>query len=125
MPHIRSDSLKVQAGEKNPTFQQVLSGCLKGFIYICKINVNIGGENQLLGLECTFAVIRSSYDQMKPKTRRTMKFPVLLEQAKSLGGWASILSLSLVDVRYSAFPPRASQNSSARTHCNIKMVALS
>lgn len=44
-----------------------------------------------------------------------MKFPVLLEQAKSLGGWASILSLSLTDVRYSAFPPRAFQNSSEDT----------
>lgn len=41
-----------------------------------------------------------------------MKFPVLLEQANSLGGWASILSLSLVEVRYAAFPPRAFQNSS-------------
>lgn len=40
----------------------------------------------------------------------TTKFPVLLEQAKSLGGWASILSLSLVEVRYSVFPPTASQN---------------
>lgn len=45
-----------------------------------------------------------------------MKFPVLLEQANSLGGWDSILSLSLVEVRYSAFPPRASQNSSVRQH---------
>lgn len=54
----------------------------------------------------------------------TMKFPVLLEQAKSLGGWASILSRSLVEVRYSVFPPRASQNWPANeTHAlTIKQV---
>lgn len=43
-------------------------------------------------------------------SKLTRKFPVLLEQAKSRGGWASILSLSLVEVRYSVFPPRAPQN---------------
>lgn len=40
----------------------------------------------------------------------TMKFPVLLEQANSRGGWVSILSFSLVEVLYLVFPPRISQN---------------
>lgn len=42
----------------------------------------------------------------------TRNCPVLLEHAKSLGGWVSILLLSLSEVRYSAFPPRALQKPS-------------
>lgn len=52
------------------------------------------------------------YYHINAATGLTMKFPVLFEQAKSLGGWASILSFSLMEVRYSVFPPRAFQNSS-------------
>lgn len=44
-----------------------------------------------------------------------MKFPVLLEQANSLGGWASILSFRRVEVRYAALPPNASQKSSVQS----------
>lgn len=62
---------------------------------------------------------RGSFNQ-----RLTMKFPVLLEQAKSLGGWASILSLSLVDVRYSVFPPRASQNWSVKTTDALQVIIV-
>lgn len=51
-----------------------------------------------------------------------MKFPVLLEQANSRGGWASILSLSLVEVRYSVFPPRASQNSSVNGIDTVQVI---
>lgn len=60
----------------------------------------------------------------KTYQRLTMKFPVLLEQAKSLGGWLSILSLSLVEVRYSVFPPRASQNWSVKTTDGLQVTIV-
>lgn len=60
--------------------------------------------------------------QNSRRRKRTIKFPVLLEQAKRRGGWASILSLSLVEVRYSVFPPRASQNWSVKRQKHFKLL---